>query len=97
MFSGNAVDNIGDLVKLLRQKQKISRKKMAREVGINVETIRKVENGLHSPTYSTLIPLIRYLGYDIFIGPVIQTEKLEPVSHNKQTIRYDPGERITDL
>jgi transcriptional regulator with XRE-family HTH domain len=68
------VDNIGQRLKEERQLRGWSQRDLARETGVNTDTISGIETGQHEPRPSTLRKLAEGLGVevrDLFIEPAL--------------------------
>jgi transcriptional regulator with XRE-family HTH domain len=68
------VDNIGQRVKEERQFRGWSQRDLARETGVNTDTISGIETGQHEPRPSTMRKLAEGLGIevrDLFMEPVL--------------------------
>ena len=68
------MDNIGQRVKEERQFKGWSQRDLARETGVNTDTISGIETGQHEPRPSTLRKLAEGLGIevrDLFMEPVL--------------------------
>jgi len=59
--------DLAALVKEERKKNRLSRRKLAEEVGINDETIRRFEDGETQIGLNSLIRILRVLGLKILI------------------------------
>jgi transcriptional regulator with XRE-family HTH domain len=69
---GGGVDNIGQRLKEERQLRGWSQRDLARETGVNTDTISGIETGQHEPRPSTLRKLAEGLGVevrDLFLEP----------------------------
>jgi transcriptional regulator with XRE-family HTH domain len=68
------VDNIGQRVKEERQLRGWSQRDLARETGVNTDTISGIETGQHEPRPSTMRKLAEGLGIevrDLFMEPAL--------------------------
>jgi ribosome-binding protein aMBF1 (putative translation factor) len=64
---GIRVEDLAALVKEERKKNRLSRRKLAEEVGINDETIRRFEDGETQMGLGSLIKVLRVFGLEILI------------------------------
>ena len=56
---------IGSDIRKIRESKGITRKKIAENIFISEETIRRIEKGDNDPRISTLVPICNYIGVDI--------------------------------
>ena len=60
---------IGEALKRVRVNKKISRRKLGEDLGIDQETIKRIEIGIISnPRFLTLQKLFKYFGYQFVIS-----------------------------
>jgi transcriptional regulator with XRE-family HTH domain len=80
------------MVRTARRRAGLTQRELARRSGIPQPTISRIERGLMSPTFDTLLPLIRAAGMEIQIR--------EPVSEGvdrsliREQLRRSPAERL---
>ena len=101
------MDNIGQRVKEERQFKGWSQRDLARETGVNTDTISGIETGQHEPRPSTLRKLAEGLGVevrDLFMEPVLpkapareagQPESTTPI-HVRREVLEEHGISVTD-
>jgi len=65
MFSSYDLDGFGQAIKELRKNNRMTQKDVSSQVGINEDTLRRIENGYVIPKYETLEILSQLYKYDL--------------------------------
>lgn len=59
---------IGQIIRQIRDNKKISRRKLSIDLEMDVETIKRIENGvIQSPRFLTLVRILDYFGYKLSV------------------------------
>jgi transcriptional regulator with XRE-family HTH domain len=94
------VDNIGQRLKEERQFRGWSQRDLARETGVNTDTISGIETGQHEPRPSTLRKLAEGLGIevrDLFMEPALpKAPAREAGPHRRATPPKASKERLEE-
>lgn len=67
MFKSYNLDNFGEALKKMRTSNRLSQLKVHQQCGINIDTLRRIENGYVIPKYETLELLSYVYKYDLLL------------------------------
>ena len=77
LSDGIIMNRIGTRLKAIRLKQNITQQNLAKEAGISISSVKKVEKG-EIGAFDSLLRLMRTLGVLDIMQPLVEEEQLSP-------------------
>lgn len=89
----NSIQNIGALLKVLRQRKKLTQIEVANSAGIAVNSLRLYENNKRQPRFEQLIAILEAMGATMGdLLALVDTVDTEPNIHQGLTALFTAGD-----